>query len=249
MCRRLVDAPPVLGEKNNPVRLFAGSGMRRDVWRQLVDRFGPVGVLELYASTEANAVLANARGKKIGSVGRPLPGSPEVAVAAWSFADDDFVRDGAGHLIRARLDEPGMLVARARRARARRRRRAHRSEAPAARRVRARRSVVRHRRLRRGRRRGRLLVRRSRGQMIRHARLGAGRVDADRGRALRRARRRAVHRRRPRRSRRPGDRGPDRGDPAAAGHAARPRRARRPRSPRCPSTRGRARCASSTRSR
>lgn len=112
MCRRLVDAQPVLGEKNNPVRLFAGSGMRRDVWRDLVARFGPVGVLELYASTEANTVLANARGKKIGSVGRSLPGSPDVAVAAWSFPDDDFERDGQGLLIRARLDEPGMLVAR-----------------------------------------------------------------------------------------------------------------------------------------
>jgi putative long chain acyl-CoA synthase len=112
MCRRLVDAPPVLGEKNNPVRLFAGSGLRNDVWRQLVDRFGPVGVLELYASTEANTVLANARGKKIGSVGRPLPGSPDVAVAAWSFETDDFLRDGNGRLLRARLDEPGMLVAR-----------------------------------------------------------------------------------------------------------------------------------------
>src|SRR5207237_888791 len=102
MCRRLVDAPPVLGEKNNPVRLFAGSGMRKDVWRQLVARFGPVGVLELYASTEANTVLANARGKKIGSVGRPLPGSPDVAVAAWSFETDDFVRDGNGRLLSAR---------------------------------------------------------------------------------------------------------------------------------------------------
>ena len=112
MCRRLVDAPPVLGEQNNPVRLFAGSGLRRDVWRQLVDRFGPVGVLELYASTEANAVLVNARGTKIGSVGRPLPGSPEVAVVAWNFEDNDFVREGAGRLVRARLDEPGMLIAR-----------------------------------------------------------------------------------------------------------------------------------------
>jgi putative long chain acyl-CoA synthase len=82
------------------------------VWRRLVVRFGPVGVLELYASTEASAVLANASGKKIGSVGRPLPGSAEVAVAAWSEPDDDFVRDGHGHLVHARLDEPGMLVAR-----------------------------------------------------------------------------------------------------------------------------------------
>lgn len=112
MCRRLVDAPSVVGEKNNPVRLFSGSGLRQDVWRQLVDRFGPVGVLELYASTEANAVLANTAGRKVGSVGRPLPGSPDVAVAAWSFPDDDFVRDAGGRLLRARIDEPGMLLAR-----------------------------------------------------------------------------------------------------------------------------------------
>ena len=112
MCRRLVDAPPVLGEANNPVRLFAGSGLRKDVWRRLVDRFGPVAVLELYASTEASTVLANARGKKIGSVGRPLPGSPEVAIAAWSFPDDSFARDGAHRLRHAPPGEPGMLVAR-----------------------------------------------------------------------------------------------------------------------------------------
>jgi putative long chain acyl-CoA synthase len=112
MCRALVDAPAALGENNNPVRLFAGSGLRADVWRRLVDRFGPVGVLEMYASTEANVVLANAAGKKIGSVGKPLPGSPEVAIAAYDFAADELVRDGAGRLLRARLDEPGMLVAR-----------------------------------------------------------------------------------------------------------------------------------------
>ncbi len=112
MCRRLVEAPPVVGENNHPIRLFAGSGMRRDVWRRLGERFGPVGVLEFYASTEANAVLANAAGKKIGSVGRPLPGIPEVAIATWSTADHDFVRDGAGRLVPARIDEPGMMVAR-----------------------------------------------------------------------------------------------------------------------------------------
>ncbi|MFT3695995.1 MAG: alpha/beta fold hydrolase [Kofleriaceae bacterium] len=111
MCRRLVDAPPVVGEMNNPVRLFAGSGMRPDVWRRLVERFGPVGVLEIYASTEANAVLTNTAGRKIGSVGRPLPGSAHVVVAAWDEIADDFVRDGHGHLLHARLDEPGMLVA------------------------------------------------------------------------------------------------------------------------------------------
>jgi putative long chain acyl-CoA synthase len=112
MCRRLVDAPSVVGENNQPVRLFAGSGMRKDVWRRLVDRFGPVGVLELWASTEAHAVLVNASGKKIGSVGRPLPASPELAIAAYDFASNEIIHDGSGRLVRARLDEPGMLVAR-----------------------------------------------------------------------------------------------------------------------------------------
>ncbi|MEZ4361215.1 MAG: AMP-binding protein [Kofleriaceae bacterium] len=112
LCRRLIDAPSVVGEKNNPVRLFAGSGMRPDVWRELVARFGPVGVLELYASTEANAVLVNTAGRKIAAVGRPLPGSPEVRVVAWSVAEHDFVRDAGGGLVTARLEEPGMLLAR-----------------------------------------------------------------------------------------------------------------------------------------
>jgi putative long chain acyl-CoA synthase len=111
MCRRLVDAPRALGEKNHPVRLFAGSGMRADVWRRLLDRFGG-GVLEFYASTEASAVLANASGEKIGALGRPLPGSPDLAIAAYDFEADDFVREPSGHLVRARIDEPGMLVAR-----------------------------------------------------------------------------------------------------------------------------------------
>jgi putative long chain acyl-CoA synthase len=112
MCRRLVDAPHVVGEQNHPVRLFAGSGMRQDVWRRLLDRFGRAGVLEFYASTEASAVLANASGAKVGAVGRPLPGSPELAVAAYDFDADDFARDASGRLVRARIDEPGMLIAR-----------------------------------------------------------------------------------------------------------------------------------------
>ncbi len=111
MCRSLVRAPFAIGEQNHPVRLFAGSGMRPDLWRKLTERFGS-GVLEFYASTEASAVLANASGEKIGAVGRPLPGSPELAIAAYDFDADDLVRDGNGRVTRARVDQPGMLIAR-----------------------------------------------------------------------------------------------------------------------------------------
>ncbi len=107
MCRGLVDAPHARGEAKHPVRLFAGSGMRRDVWERVARRFG-VGVLEFYATTEANVVLANASGEKVGCVGRPMPGSNELAIAEYDFA--------TGRMLdrRAQFDRAGVLVARAR---------------------------------------------------------------------------------------------------------------------------------------
>ncbi len=111
MCRELVDAPTAPNDANNPVRLFAGSGMRRDVWQRLRQRF-KVGVLEFYATTEGNAVLANASGKKVGALGQPLPGATDMSIVAWDFRNDEFVRDEQGYLQRCGVDRPGMLIAR-----------------------------------------------------------------------------------------------------------------------------------------
>jgi putative long chain acyl-CoA synthase len=111
MCRALVDAPSHSSDDNNPVRLFAGSGMRADIWRRLVDRFD-TGVLEFYATTEGNAVLANVSGQPVGSLGRSLPGTADVALVAYDFDRGDFARDGDGNLLRCFADQPGMLIAR-----------------------------------------------------------------------------------------------------------------------------------------
>lgn len=112
MCRQLVDAPASAAEKNHPLRMFAGSGIRSDVWRAVVDRFG-TGVLEFYASTEGNLVLANASGKKVGALGRPLPGTAELALVRWNFDKEDFARDAEGRIVPADEGEPGLLIARA----------------------------------------------------------------------------------------------------------------------------------------
>ncbi len=109
--RGLADAPPDPTEHVNPLRLFAGSGLRKDVWRRLRARFG-AAVLEFYASTEGSLVLANASGEKVGAIGRPLPGSAEVAVARYDFAAQDFSRDSAGYFIRCGAGEPGVLISR-----------------------------------------------------------------------------------------------------------------------------------------
>lgn len=111
MCRALVNAPFRPADKTNPVRLFAGSGMRPRVWRDLTERFD-VGVLEFYASSEVSAVLANADGAKVGALGRPLPGSVEMTLARYDFASRSFVRDERGDVARCESNEPGVLLAR-----------------------------------------------------------------------------------------------------------------------------------------
>jgi putative long chain acyl-CoA synthase len=112
MLRELLRAEPSAADNENPIRLFAGSGLRRDVWRRIVDRFGPVGILEFYAATEGNAVLANASGEKVGALGRPLPGSAEVALVCYDFEAREFRRGEHGLLVRCENGEPGVLLAR-----------------------------------------------------------------------------------------------------------------------------------------
>jgi putative long chain acyl-CoA synthase len=110
MCRQLVDSPRNRVQSRHPIRLFAGSGMRVDVWERLVERFGPVGILEFYAATETNAVLANAAGKKAGAVGSPMPGSSTMALLRFDLQRGELVRGSAGYCIPCPPREPGLMV-------------------------------------------------------------------------------------------------------------------------------------------
>jgi putative long chain acyl-CoA synthase len=82
LLHELVAAAPHPGERHHPVRLFIGSGMPRGLWRRVQRRFAPARVVEFYASAETGAILINLRDAKPGAMGRPLPGSPEVRLAA-----------------------------------------------------------------------------------------------------------------------------------------------------------------------
>ena len=110
----LVEAPPQPGERHHPVRLFIGSGMPRGLWHRVQRRFAPARVLEFYASTETGAVLVNLRDAKAGAMGRPLPGSAEVRLAAYDADAEKLILGSGGFVRRARTDEVGILVAKAR---------------------------------------------------------------------------------------------------------------------------------------
>jgi putative long chain acyl-CoA synthase len=74
-------------------------------------------VLEFYATTEGNAILANLTGEKIGSVGRPFAGSADVEIAAYDLAGHELVREASGFGRRCGDDETGLLLVRVERER------------------------------------------------------------------------------------------------------------------------------------
>ncbi len=108
----LAEAPPHPGERHHPVRLFIGSGMPRGLWRRVERRFAPARVLEFYASTEAGVILVNLRGAKPGAMGRPLPGSAEVRIAAYDLDAGELVLGDDGFAVRCETGEVGMLMGR-----------------------------------------------------------------------------------------------------------------------------------------
>jgi len=111
MLRPLLFTKPGRGDHTLPLRLFAGSGMRDDLWRKLKERFG-VGVMEFYASTTERVIMANASGEKVGSLGRSLPGSCPVEVVKVDLASRLPLRDTEGRLVKTVAGEAGLMAAR-----------------------------------------------------------------------------------------------------------------------------------------
>jgi putative long chain acyl-CoA synthase len=111
MTRALVNQPPHRQDKSLAVRLFAGSGMRVDLWRRMKERFG-AGIMEFYASTTEPLIIANASGEPIGALGRPLPGSAAIEVVRVDQTTGKLFRDDRNRAIRCLANDPGLLVAR-----------------------------------------------------------------------------------------------------------------------------------------
>jgi putative long chain acyl-CoA synthase len=97
-----------------PIRLFLGSGMPVGLWERVVERFPAASVVELWATTECDAVLANVSGAKPGAKGRPLPGSAEVRLAAYDAVTGTIARDLQGFHVPCTPGQVGVLLANSR---------------------------------------------------------------------------------------------------------------------------------------
>ncbi len=108
VCRYLLQAPPNPNERKHRVRVVLGAGMRPDVWKPFVERFGIARVIEFYGSTEGNVAMVNFEGKE-GMMGRLLPGQAVVRVDAET---EELTKSPDGTLIKARPGEQGILIGR-----------------------------------------------------------------------------------------------------------------------------------------
>ncbi|ODQ95767.1 acyl-CoA synthetase [Mycolicibacterium holsaticum] len=111
MLRDVIDDPAFSLTGSHPVRLFIGSGMPTGLWKRVVDVFAPARVVEFFATTDGQAVLANVSGAKIGSKGRPLPGGGEIELAAFDPEDNLILEDERGFVRKAETNEVGVLLA------------------------------------------------------------------------------------------------------------------------------------------
>jgi putative long chain acyl-CoA synthase len=111
MLRDVIDDPGFALHGHHPVRLFIGSGMPTGLWQRVVDVFAPAHVVEFFATTDGQAVLANVSGVKIGSKGRPLPGASRVELGAYDAEHDLILENDRGFVQVADVNQAGVLLA------------------------------------------------------------------------------------------------------------------------------------------
>uniref|UniRef100_A0A4W6CH52 long-chain-fatty-acid--CoA ligase n=1 Tax=Lates calcarifer TaxID=8187 RepID=A0A4W6CH52_LATCA len=110
--RYLCSTPKRENDKDHKVRLAIGNGIRADVWREFLSRFGNIQIREFYASTEGNVGFVNYAGK-IGAIGRVnflhRRLFPYILVK-YDTERDEPVRDANGLCVEAPKGETGLLL-------------------------------------------------------------------------------------------------------------------------------------------
>ncbi|XP_074850245.1 long-chain fatty acid transport protein 6 isoform X2 [Carettochelys insculpta] len=112
LCRYLCKQPVKDGERDHKVRLAVGNGVRSDVWKEFLGRFGDIKMCEFYGATEGNICFMNHSGK-IGSVGRTnfffkllFP----FDLIKYDFKKDEPIRNKHGWCEKVKKGEAGLLI-------------------------------------------------------------------------------------------------------------------------------------------
>ncbi|XP_033972037.1 very long-chain acyl-CoA synthetase isoform X1 [Trematomus bernacchii] len=110
--RYLCSTPKRENDKDHKVKLAIGNGIRAEVWKEFLNRFGNIEVREFYASTEGNVGFVNYVGK-IGAIGRVNFFHQKLfpfSLIKYDTERDEPIRDDNGLCVEAPKGETGLLV-------------------------------------------------------------------------------------------------------------------------------------------
>ncbi|KAM4719893.1 long-chain fatty acid transport protein 6 [Anableps anableps] len=113
LCRYLCNQPKTEMDQAHKVRMGVGNGLRQDVWREFLSRFGNIKMCEVYGSTEGNLCFMNHIGR-IGVVGRSnffYRLLFKYDLVKYDMAKDEPVKDQHGFCQRVKKGETGLLLA------------------------------------------------------------------------------------------------------------------------------------------
>uniref|UniRef100_A0A3P9JCW7 long-chain-fatty-acid--CoA ligase n=1 Tax=Oryzias latipes TaxID=8090 RepID=A0A3P9JCW7_ORYLA len=114
LCRYLCNQPKTEMDQVHKVRMGVGNGLRQDVWREFLLRFGNIKLCEIYGSTEGNLCFMNHIGKT-GAVGRSNVFYKllfKYDLVKYDMVKDEPVRDQHGFCQRVKKGETGLLLSR-----------------------------------------------------------------------------------------------------------------------------------------
>ncbi|KAL0273773.1 UNVERIFIED_CONTAM: hypothetical protein PYX00_006373 [Menopon gallinae] len=112
MCRYILSTPPKPEDRQHKVRLVFGNGLRPQIWKEFVDRFGIRQVAEFYGATEGNANIVNIDNTfgAIGFVSRIVPWVYPISIIKADPMTGEPIRNSKGLCEVCGPDEPGVFI-------------------------------------------------------------------------------------------------------------------------------------------
>jgi len=106
LCRYLANHEESEAERNNPINVMVGNGLRPDVWDTFKDRFSVDRIVEIYGASEGNALFMNLmnKNKTIGMT------NADVALIEYDVAEDKIIKNEDGTCKKITTHDPGLLI-------------------------------------------------------------------------------------------------------------------------------------------
>ncbi len=106
LCRYLVNQAPRDNDRDHPLRAMVGVGLRPDVWREFIQRFGVTEICEGYGATEGTSPIYNFAAK-VGMIGRKRA---THALLRCDLASGELQANAAGFYEQINPGETGLLL-------------------------------------------------------------------------------------------------------------------------------------------